>query len=97
MKRTVLLLVAGLLANEQAASAMPLTSSRTGTNTQVILTGATDCRGPIAGQAHPIIGAEQKCGERAGYRTGLYAAAASTVLEAIPARLITSRRAARAG
>ena len=59
MKKTILLVVIGLLANEQAASAMPLTSSPAGTNTQVIPTGATDCKGPIASQAHPIIGAER--------------------------------------
>jgi hypothetical protein len=59
MKELFLLLVVVLLVNEQAASAMPLASSSTGTNTQVIPTGATDCKGPIASQAHPIIGAER--------------------------------------
>jgi hypothetical protein len=58
MNKSLLLFFAVLLSNVQSASAIPLSSpSPIGPNTLLLWTGAADCTGPIATEAHPISGA----------------------------------------
>jgi hypothetical protein len=57
MNKTLVLLLAGLLSGVQSASAIPL-SPPAGPNTFLLRIGATDCKGPIATEARPIIGTE---------------------------------------
>jgi hypothetical protein len=55
MTRTLSLFFAGLLVGVQSASAFPL-STPAGSDRLLVRIGATDCKGPIASEAHPIFG-----------------------------------------
>jgi hypothetical protein len=67
MKRTIFLLFAGMLSGMQTTLAMPLASPAE-PSTLLLRTGAADCKGPIASEAHPIFGTERLAKMR---RTGL--------------------------
>jgi|tagenome__1003787_1003787.scaffolds.fasta_scaffold19586457_2 hypothetical protein len=58
MNKILLLLFVVLLSGEQSADAMSPSPLLGGSNPLLLSTGASDCKGPIATEAHPIIGAK---------------------------------------
>jgi len=58
MNRSLLLLFSVLLLSVQSASAIPL-SRPISSGTLLLPIGATDCKGPIASEKHPVFGAER--------------------------------------
>jgi hypothetical protein len=58
MNKILVLLFAGLLSGGQSAFAMSPSPLLGGSNAILLSIGAADCKGPIANEARPIIGAK---------------------------------------